>query len=369
MPGPQESTDQSAGVYDGDQYAARHPDQPGHSDRPARGSLTELRQRLERLPAGHPSSPYNDDGSRKPPVTRLKDLELPLPGDERATGGRAEPDRAQTGPADSDQPETAEVHTAQAATDQAQKAQAATYLSETAAPESRAASDEPRSLPDGTWEWKGRSLTPEECRIADKTLARCRTAEGRTDSGDYGDAGLTPTMRRIESQLENARLVPDTEKFALKSPDRFKEKLSDLISRSPDKSPQEVVSDVPDAVRYTYIAEEGHYFDSIWQTHNELENKGYVLEVRRNSWDNPEYKGINTRWRDYGHGILFEVQFHTPESWEAKQRTHLAYERIADPRTSPDERVRLRANQTEVSATIPVPPRCMEIPDYRKEGL
>ena len=368
MPGPQESTDQSAGVYDGDQYAARHHDQPGHSDRPARGSLTELRQRLERLPAGHPSSPYNDDGSRKPPVTRLKDLELPLPGDERATGGRAEPDRAQTGPADSDQPETAEVHTAQAATDQAQKAQAATDLSETAAPESRAASDEPRSLPDGTWEWKGRSLTPEECRIADKTLARCRTAEGRTDSGDYGDAGLTPAMRRIESQLENARLVPDTEKFALKSPDRFKEKLAKLIARFPGTDPDDLAMGIPDSVRYTFLFESPHYTNGVAEACKRFAEHGYEHMETRPSWGNDEYKGVNSRWRDPASGLSFEVQWHTPDSWDAKQKTHDAYEKISDTTRPVAEVEGWRAYQRRVSSTVVVPPGAMQILPYKKES-
>lgn len=35
----------------------------------------ELRQRLDLLPAGHPSSPYAADGTARPPVTRLRDLD------------------------------------------------------------------------------------------------------------------------------------------------------------------------------------------------------------------------------------------------------------------------------------------------------
>src|SRR5437762_9611290 len=42
---------------------------------------TDLRQRLVRLPPGHPSSPYNDDGSRKPPVPDPFAHDYPLPGD------------------------------------------------------------------------------------------------------------------------------------------------------------------------------------------------------------------------------------------------------------------------------------------------
>ena len=35
--------------------------------------------------------------------------------------------------------------------------------------------------------------------------------------GTYSDSGLTPAMRRVEAQLEHGHLVPETEKFALKS--------------------------------------------------------------------------------------------------------------------------------------------------------
>ena len=39
------------------------------------GSADDLRNRLRDLPPGHPSSPYHEDGSRRPPVFRLRDLE------------------------------------------------------------------------------------------------------------------------------------------------------------------------------------------------------------------------------------------------------------------------------------------------------
>jgi hypothetical protein len=38
------------------------------------GSRRELRDRLKDLPPGHPSSPYYEDGSRRPPVLRLREL-------------------------------------------------------------------------------------------------------------------------------------------------------------------------------------------------------------------------------------------------------------------------------------------------------
>jgi hypothetical protein len=383
MPGPQESSDQPADTYDRDQHAVRRLDQPGHSDRPARGSLAELRHRLELMPAGHPSSPYNDDGSRKPPVVRLKDLELPLPGDERATGDSTEPDRAPKAGADRDQSQKAEAdadraQTAQVGSDQPQTARADTYqaqaqtdtdLGAPAAAESTGrADDEPRSLPDGSWEWKGRSLTPEECRIADQTLARCRTAEGRTASGDYGDAGLTPAMRRIEAQLEHARLVPDTEKFALKSPDRFKEKLAKLVARFPGTEPKELATGLPDSIRYTFLFEPSHYSNGVAETCKRLVDHGYERLETRPSWDNDEYKGVNSRWRHPASGLSFEVQWHTPDSWDAKQKTHDAYEKISDTTRPIAEVEEWRAYQRRVSATVVVPPGAMQILPYKKES-
>jgi hypothetical protein len=55
-------------------------------ERVERGSLADLRQRLEKLPYGHPSSPYHVDGERKPPPPRLKHLELAPPAPNRFAG-------------------------------------------------------------------------------------------------------------------------------------------------------------------------------------------------------------------------------------------------------------------------------------------
>ena len=49
------------------------------ADRRSPWSREDLQQRLERLPRGHPSSPRNADGSRKPPPPSLRALELPAP--------------------------------------------------------------------------------------------------------------------------------------------------------------------------------------------------------------------------------------------------------------------------------------------------
>lgn len=301
----------------------RIPDQarPYAADNPhdAQVRPDDLQARLERLPPNHPSSPYRDDGSRKPPPPDLTQYELPLPDD---------PDS----PADPDLP------------------------------------DQPRTAPDGSWDWKGRHLTPHESQTGDEVLAESRIAEGRDSNGNYGEHGLTPVMRRIEGQLDHGHLVQDTERFALKEPDRFKEKIADAMARNPDKSCLELANEIHDAIRYTFISSAESYSDSFWDAEGKIEAAGYELEVRRNSWSSEEYKGINSRWLDPVSGKRFEIQFHTQESWDAKQETHRAYERIKDPRTPSAEGRILREYQKQISQAVEVPHGAPDIPEYRKEG-
>ena len=75
----------------GDVAAGPGPASYGPPSRPAPGSLVDLRSRLSRLPAGHPSSPYDDGGQARPVPTRLKHLELGLPAPGREPGDVSAP--------------------------------------------------------------------------------------------------------------------------------------------------------------------------------------------------------------------------------------------------------------------------------------
>jgi hypothetical protein len=86
---------------------------------------------------------------------------------------------------------------------------------------------------------------------------------------------------------------------------------------------------------------------------------------RENSWTKEQYKGVNSRWRVPGNGQLFEVQFHTPASLEAKEITHPAYEKLRIGVPTPAEQRELEDFQKRVTAGVPIPPGATEIPDYR----
>ena len=307
----------------------------------------ELQERMERLPPGHPSSPYNDDGTRKPPPLDLSDYELPIPGD---------PDYQP------DAPSTPEMsHARDADGDEFQ------------GHHSPAVGDEPgQELPPDRDQIRSEDVREREERplsqIADQAVQRCREAEGRDTHDNYGERGLTPAMRRVEAQAEHGKLVPETERYALKSRDRFMEKLVEMTRSEPDKSPEELANEIHDGIRYTFVFDPEQYVVGVRGITRELEGNNFELGVQKNTWSNDEYKGVNTRWLDHESGLRFEVQFHTEQSWIVKQQTHSAYVRIQDTRTPAEERERLRDYQHEITSHVVLPPRWEEIPNFRKEG-
>jgi len=161
----------------------------------------------------------------------------------------------------------------------------------------------------------------------------------------------------------------DGYRHRLKGEDRLKEKVAERLEGAPDKAPAEIVRDVADAVRYTFCAWPESYARSYYDLKERLESRGYEMYESRNSWDGTEYRGINTRWVTR-EGQRFEVQFHTSESYHAKQYvTHRAYERIRNPLTSDEERDELKEFQQQVCAHIQVPKGALDIPDFKKDGF
>jgi hypothetical protein len=158
-------------------------------------------------------------------------------------------------------------------------------------------------------------------------------------------------------------------KFRLKGDDRLKEKVADYLGAEPRKTASKALREIPDAIRYTFCFQSESYTRGYYDIKARLESCGHEMYLSKNSWGKLEYKGINTRWVTRG-GQRFEVQFHTPESFHAKQNiTHISYERIRNPLTSDGERMELRKFQREVSAVIRTPDAAAKIPDYKKEGF
>ena len=118
-------------------------------------------------------------------------------------------------------------------------------------------------------------------------------------------------------------------------------------------------SDDPAAERYT----QGVQTDTA-----RLKDQGFELDKLKNSWSDEQYKGINSQWSEPDTGQRFEVQFHTRISFEAKQLTHGAYERLRTRQADKFEQMVLEAFQEKVTAEVPVPPGADGVPDYPERG-
>ncbi len=187
----------------------------------------------------------------------------------------------------------------------------------------------------------------------DRAYERCREIERGT---------VTPAMKRIEAEDPERRLAGL--EHSLKGKDRLTEKVDDWRSAQADLTAVEAIRLIKDAIRYTFMYDETAYSAGVYADCDRLESSGFTPVDRQNSWEGDQYKGINSRWREPGSGMLFEVQFHTQESLDAKELTHAAYERIRDTKTPPDEVRRMKEYQREVCAGITIPPEATEIPDY-----
>jgi hypothetical protein len=175
---------------------------------------------------------------------------------------------------------------------------------------------------------------------------------------------ITPALRAIESQDPHRHLVGL--EYNRKGLDRIKEKAYDNM-KAFKLSPDEAVALVPDVIRFTFQYEEAQYTQGVWTDTARLREQGFELNIRKNMWSDDQYKGINSQWVEPVSGQRFEVQFHTRISYEAKEITHPAYERIrAEPKPGKLEQMVLEAFQKKVTAEVPIPPGAADIPDYRR---
>jgi hypothetical protein len=224
-------------------------------------------------------------------------------------------------------------------------------------PEERPPVDRSKDTP-GSWRGDGdRVLKPADNQRIEAQCDRIADLEREK---------ITPAMRAIESQDPSRHLVGL--KDCVKGRDRIKEKVCGMIQES-GFSAEQAVSRVPDAIRYTFLYDEARYTRGIRADIARMEQQGFKLDKLKNSWSDDQYKGINSQWIEPDTGQRFEVQFHTRISFEAKQITHGAYQRLrAGQKPDKFEQMVLEAFQTKVTSEVPIPPGAVDIPDYPRRG-
>ena len=325
---------------------------PGSEDRPHRpdidldqprpSSRADLQQRLGRLPPWHPSSPDRTD--QRPEINN----------------GRA-------GSADA----AAAVATGSDSPDRKPDARPRNYWTEVPGflrawaehlrrwPNERQSAAVDRSRdPAGSWRGDGNQyLSPEQHTQAKEVIVGVQAAEKR----------VSEHVREVEQDNACGGWLEGW-KFRLKGEDRLKEKIAEKVGHEPRRAPAEEGREINDAIRFTFCFEPGDYVKGYADIKQRLEAREYRMIYSKNYWhDDSEYKGINTRWISAEY-CRFELQFHTPESFHAKQEvTHGSYERARNPLTGRSERREIEAFQREVCFWITMPSEVETIPDHKEK--
>ncbi|WP_201274457.1 hypothetical protein [Mycolicibacterium sp. CH28] len=210
--------------------------------------------------------------------------------------------------------------------------------------------DPAETVNDGTWEAdSGAWLDGAQNSAANELLERARGAE----------PGITESMQRISAELNEADLIGLD--YRLKAEESLKEKLSGLLEEYPDKPLVSHIADIKDSVRYTVQSPAEFYSSNVEHAVEQLLSQGYDCIKLKNTWGGDGYQGINGFWSDPATGHLFEVQFHTPESFEAKMSTHILYEEQRLPQTSLLRQQELSALQARIFGDLDVPQGATDI--------
>lgn len=108
-------------------------------------------------------------------------------------------------------------------------------------------------------------------------------------------------------------------------------------------------------MRYTSVSDKEKLVSDYFRFIESLKNKGYNVVEVNNSFllKNNPYKGINTLIKAKN-GYVLELQFHTPQSLEAKETNHSLYEEFRLSKTIAKRKWELldlmiqKSNQVEI---------------------
>jgi hypothetical protein len=216
---------------------------------------------------------------------------------------------------------------------------------------------------DGGWsDGSGVTMTPTERQQVFGLLDKAARTEQR----------VTPLLLDLEAAAPDSRLVGLP--YRLKLPGSLSRKLADQV-RDPDAaagSVEEAIGGIKDSVRYTLCVPDEHYTECVNAALQTLVDKGFrPLNPRKlkNTWGEAGYHGINSNWIDPETALVFEVQFHTPTSfWAKEDGTHTYYEEERKSTTPEPRKRELQAMQNAVFASVPIAPGATGIVLPRPKG-
>lgn len=195
---------------------------------------------------------------------------------------------------------------------------------------------------------------------------RCKTIvswkEGKHTKVEHEARKLLISAKHAEPTITNLlkRITPDSAslvglKYKIKSQESLERKLL-TICRELKKSPHLISGQLKDVLRYTYVLNSETFARDFFEVRELLELYGYnminvknTLKISRTS-----YRGVNT-FISSPYGQIFEVQFHTPESLDIKEKIHRTYEEYRLLDKSSKQAMALEKEMIKISSRIKTP--------------
>ena len=136
---------------------------------------------------------------------------------------------------------------------------------------------------------------------------------------------IEPTITKLIESFEDNDCITMGLEHNIKGKERLAAKIiSD--SQKNNITLEKSADSMHDALRYTLIIDPENYTAKALEVLKKLQSYDYEIVRASNRWDSEAYKGLNTLVKT-SDGLVFEVQFHTPDSFAVKEiDTHLYYE-------------------------------------------
>ena len=122
-----------------------------------------------------------------------------------------------------------------------------------------------------------------------------------------------------------------------------------------------IKEDLNDLNRYTMLFDDAAYTSKVQNVIKDMEAGGFKFSKVKNTWDSKYYKGINCNVTAPD-GRVFELQFHTPSSFDIKMNvSHPLYEKVRRLSTTEAQKKILNKQMTDAWNRVPLPKNVMDI--------
>ena len=127
---------------------------------------------------------------------------------------------------------------------------------------------------------------------------------------------------------------------------------------------------IKDNLRYTALLDKNDYGAGYERIKKDLESKGYEFTKVKNTMAFPEkgnpYRGVNCQVKNKN-GYTFELQFHTPQSFDIKEvKCHKDYEIARNPKYNKEKRDAATARMFKAYEDLEVPKGADKIKPFKK---